>query len=274
LNSRHQFTDSLAKDLKHHTQDGHLNFFHMTSDIANDTTPKPSIPWGLVNDQFLNNGFTKLEILPGDVGYMKVRAFGSFDEILPSAFTFVKHTNALIIDLRGNGGGMLSNLMLSYLLPEDSIHVNTIYWNDRTDSIFTYRKLEGPRYLDKPVYLLTDKGTFSSAEEFAYDLQNMKRVTIVGETTGGGANPGGLMPVYRFADGSRVDLYVSMAHVENPVTKTNWEVKGVRPDTPVASNEALEKAHVMALENLWQREQNKDVQKRYSEIISKVRPAK
>jgi C-terminal processing protease CtpA/Prc len=169
---------------------------------------------------------------------------------------------------------MLSNEVISYLLPEDSIHLNTIYWNDHTDSIYTYRKLGGPRYLDKPVYLLTDKGTFSSAEEFAYNLQNMKRVTIIGETTGGGANPGGLMTVYRFADGSKLDLYVSLAHVENPITKTNWEVKGIQPDVQIAAMDALKKAHVMALKQLQKKGQNNDVQKRYSEILSRVQSAR
>jgi hypothetical protein len=274
LNTLHAFKDSLSQDLKHHTQDGHLNFFFMTADIANDTTPKPQIPWGLINDKFLNNGYTKLEVLPGNVGYMRIDAFGSPDHIIQSAFSFVKYTDALIIDLRGNGGGMLSNEVISYLLPEDSIHLNTIYWNDRTDSIYTYRKLAGPRYLDKPVYLLIDKGTFSSAEEFAYDLQNMKRAIIIGETTGGGANPGGLMPVYRFADGSRLDLYISLAHVENPITKTNWEVKGVHPDVQVPAKDALQKAHMIALEQLKQKEQHTGVQKRYSEIIDRVKMAK
>ncbi|MCU7547667.1 S41 family peptidase [Chitinophagaceae bacterium LB-8] len=270
LNTIDAYKDSLSRDLKHFTQDGHLNFFYLTPDIANDTAPKPQIPWGLINDKFLNNGFTKLEILPGNIGYIRIEAFGSPDQIVPSAFSFVQNTDALIIDLRGNGGGMLSNEVISYLLPEDSILVNTIFWNDHTDSIYTYRKLAGPRYLDKPVYLLTDKGTFSSAEEFAYDLQNMKRVMIIGETTGGGANPGGTMPVYRFKDGSRLDLYVSMAHVENPITKTNWEVKGVQPDVQVPAKDALQKAHMIALEQLKQKEPNNEVQKRYKDIIERV----
>ncbi|HYJ38437.1 MAG TPA: S41 family peptidase, partial [Chitinophagaceae bacterium] len=242
------FTLALSKDLQHFTHDKHLNFFHQPAQVAKDTAPAPSIPWGLLNENFLNNGMTALQVLPGDVGYMRLQAMGWFEETMPAAFTYLQHTRALIIDLRGNGGGMLTNLISSYLLPEDSIHLITISWNQRVDSIFTVRKLNGPRYLDKPVYLLTDKGTFSSAEEFAYDLQNLKRATIVGATTGGGANPGGTLPVYTFTDGSRLDLFISMARVESPITKTNWEGTGVRPDVESLPEAALQKAHMLALE--------------------------
>ena len=48
---------------------------------------------------------------------------------------------------------------------------------------------------DVPVYVLTSNKTFSAAEEFTYNLKNLKRATIIGETTGGGAHPGGVMPV-------------------------------------------------------------------------------
>jgi len=185
LNKREDFTNELSNNLKEIARDNHLNFFYATADQAREQEKGPNMPWGLINPKFLNNGLNKVEILEGDIGYLRIQAFGSMDDILPAAFKFLSETRALIIDLRGNGGGMLSNVAASYLLPEDSILINTIYWNDRTDSIFTHRKLGGPRYLDRPVYLLTDKGTFSSAEEFAYDLQAMRRVTIVGESTGG-----------------------------------------------------------------------------------------
>jgi hypothetical protein len=268
------FTEALGKDLKHITKDGHLNFFYQPAHLAVSTEAAPNIPWGLINVKFLNNGLTDLQILSGDIGYMKLQAFGSIEDILPGAFTFLKNTRALIIDLRGNGGGMLSNMVASYLLPEDSIHLNTIFWNNRTDSIYTYRKLEGPRYLDKPVYLLTDKVTFSSAEEFAYDLQLLKRATIVGEATGGGANPGGLMSVHTFTDGARLDMYVSTAKVENSISKTNWEGKGVQPDVATDPKDALQKAHTMALQYLAQQEPNKDMHKRYLEIINEVTAGK
>jgi hypothetical protein len=270
LNKREEFTNEMSNNLKEIAKDNHLNFFYATADEAREQEKGPNMPWGLINPKFLNNGLNKVEILEGDIGYLRIQAFGSMDEILPAAFKFLSETRALIIDLRGNGGGMLSNLAASYILPEDSILINTIYWNDRTDSIFTHRKISGPRYLDRPVYLLTDKGTFSSAEEFAYDLQALKRVTIVGESTGGGANPGGIVPIYTFKDSSRLGLFVSMAHVVNPITKGNWEGKGVKPDIQVGSEEALTKAHHLALEYLVQKETNALIKKEYEEMLKRI----
>ena len=266
----HSFTDSLAKDFRHLTKDGHLNFFYDNAELVNDNRSRPEIPWGLVNEKFLNNGLNKIEILPGDIGYMRVQAFGSIEDMLPGAFTFLQNTQSLIIDVRGNGGGMLSNLLASYLLPEDSTLLITLFWNDHTDSIYTVKNLKGPRYLDKPVFVLTDKETFSSAEEFAYDLQQLKRATIVGATTGGGANPGGVVGVYTFTDSAQLGFFVPMAHVANAVSGGNWEGVGVKPDVATEPSKALEKAHTMALELLANKEKNEFIKKRLVEMKEKL----
>lgn len=270
LNERDVFTTAVAKDMKESANDQHLNFFYTPAHLVPKNNEGPGMNWGLIEEKFLNNGLNSVSIISGDIGLIKLQAFGSIEDVLPAAFTFVANTQALIIDLRGNGGGMPSNLVSSYLLPEERIHLLTMFWNDRTDSFFTEKNLKGPRYLDRPVYLLTDKGTFSSAEEFAYDLQALKRVTIVGEATGGGANPGGLMPIHNFADGSKIDMYVSMGHVENAITKTNWEGKGVQPEVKVNPSEALKKAHLLALDQLISKEKNKVVRDQYELIKKKV----
>jgi C-terminal processing protease CtpA/Prc len=103
----------------------------------------------------------------------------------------------------------------------------------------------GQRYIDKEVYILTSPRTFSAAEEFTYDLQALKRVTVVGETTAGGANPGG---PYRLGD----HFYAAMprGHSINAVTKSNWEGKGIEPDVKVPEARALKTAHRIALQHL------------------------
>ena len=267
LSNRSQFTDSLAAGFRHLTHDGHLNFFHQVKETAKTGAEAQQVPWHLLNPNFLNNGLTGVQILPGDIGYLRIQAFGSFDELLPAAFTFVKNTQALIIDIRGNGGGMLSNGVISYLLPPDSIHLVTIRWNNRTDSIRTIIKLNGPRYLERPVYVLTDKGTFSSAEEFAYDLQALKRATVIGERSGGGANPGGAVPVYTFNDGARVDFFVPMGRVENAITKANWEGQGVSPDIETRPQDALHKAQSFALKTIKESQKDAFLRKQYDEIL-------
>ena len=268
LNTVGPLTEALSRDLKHLTNDGHLNYFHREKEIvaSEQNQNQPQIPFGLLHDKFLNNGLSSVQVLPGDIGYMRIQAFGDMEGTLAGAFSFIANTNALIIDLRGNGGGMLSNYLSSFLLPEKPVHLITIQWNNRTDSIYTIEKLKGPRYLDKPVYILLDKGTFSSAEEFAYDMQALKRATLVGEKTGGGANPGGTIPVLSLADGSRVDLFVPMGKVTQPITGTNWEAKGVQPEVPVSAEIALTKAHQLALEYLESKENNSFIREQYKKI--------
>jgi hypothetical protein len=140
----------------------------------------------------LNGGYQRVERLPGNVGYLQVDGFVHPDvaaEPAAAAMNFLANTDALIIDLRHNGGGPQSvALLCSYLFDEKPVHLNDLYWRkgDRTEEFWTLKEVAGKRYLGRDVYLLTSRRTFSAAEEFAYDLQCLKRVTIVGETTGGG----------------------------------------------------------------------------------------
>src|SRR5262249_14549182 len=146
----------------------------------------------------MNAGFVKVERLPGNVGYLELTGFMSPEEAArpaAAAMNFLAATDALIIDLRKNGGGSPPTVALvcSYFFGEEPVHLNSLYWRkgDRTEEFWTRKAVEGPRYLNKEVYVLTSKRTFSGAEEFTYNLKNLKRATVVGETTGGGAHPGG-----------------------------------------------------------------------------------
>jgi C-terminal processing protease CtpA/Prc len=197
----------------------------------------------------LNYGFERAERLPGNIGYLDLRAFMDAREggaTAAAAMAFLANTNALIVDIRRNGGGgpEMVALVSSYLFDE-RVHLNSLYWRegDRTDQFWTTDWVPGPRFGgSRPVYVLTSGETFSAAEEFAYNLQTRKRATIVGETTGGGAHPGG--PA-RLTEHFR--LFIPRGRAINPVTGDNWEGRGVKPDVPVPATDALRTARVLAM---------------------------
>ncbi|MCB9133946.1 MAG: S41 family peptidase [Anaerolineales bacterium] len=193
-----------------------------------------------------NFGFTRVEILENNIGYLDLRGFAPLEWASPklaAAMALLADTQALVIDLRHNGGGSADTvaLLCSYFFPaEPVIHLNSIYTRpeDRTEQFFTTPDLPSPRYLDKPVYLLTSRKTFSGAEEFAYNLSNLQRATIIGETTGGGAHP---VDFQRLVNPHFLIL-IPNARAINPVTGTNWEGVGVEPHIQVPAVDALDVA--------------------------------
>jgi Periplasmic protease len=192
----------------------------------------------------MNCAFDKVERMPDNVGYVKFDGFMDVDvcaQTVAAAMTFVAGTKALIIDLRQNGGGSpaMVALVSSYLF-DHRTHLNDI-WTRRTgatEEFWTRDTVAGRRFGGtKPVYVLTSARTFSGGEEFVNDLKVLRRATIVGETTGGGAHP---------VRGRRVDEHFMMgvpyARAVNPVTHTNWEGVGVTPDVKVPAAAALDTA--------------------------------
>ena len=188
-----------------------------------------------------NCGFKKVEQLDGNVGYLR---FDAFEEAEPcgstasAAMTLLAGTRALIIDLRENGGGHpdMVALVASYLFDRRT-HLGDLWdrYADSTHHYWTRDSVAGRRFGGtKPVYVLTSAHTFSAAEAFAYDLQALRRATIVGETTGGGAHPAseGLL-------GDHFAISVPWGNSINPITGTNWEGVGVVPDIKVSADEAL-----------------------------------
>lgn len=218
-----------------------------------------------------NFGFPKVEILEGNIGYLKVDGFGPVDKVAKTcsaAMTFLNNTEALIIDLRENGGGepAMVQYLASHFFGDESVHLNSLYFRptDKTEEFWTI-PVEGLKYLNKPVYILTSNYTFSGGEEFAYDLQQLKRGITVGETTGGGANPG-----------DRVELapgfsaFIPTGRAINPITKTNWEGTGVKPDVATTAANALKEAHVMALKEVMQKTADTEGKEFYQKHLETV----
>jgi hypothetical protein len=249
------FAESLTAHLQAVSRDRHLRVRYSFEPLPvrsdHDGPDSAMRAQARASGQRLNYGFERVERLVGNVGYLELRSFG-FDvddmkDVVAAAFTFLGNTDALIVDLRRNGGGspFMVAQVSSYLFGPDSVHLNSLYWRpaNRTDDFYTHRDIAGTRYgPDKPVYILTSRNTFSGAEEFAYNLQALRRATIVGDTTGGGAHPGGME---RITD--HFGVWVPTGRAINPITKTNWERVGVRPDIPVVADSALRSAHLAAL---------------------------
>ena len=159
------------------------------------------------------------------------------------------NTDALIFDLRRNGGGspVTIGFISSYLF-DKRVHLNDFYVREtgRRQSFHTSETVDGHRYGEsKPVYILTSNRTFSAAEEFTYNLKHLKRAVIVGETTGGGAHPGG---VRRITD--HFGIWLPTGRAINPITGTNWEGVGIAPDIAVDPADALRAAHLDALNKI------------------------
>jgi retinol-binding protein 3 len=203
------------------------------------------------NLERINCGFEKVERLEGNVGYVKFNIIASPDlcgATASAAMNFIANCEAVIIDLRENGGGdpAMVTFVASYLF-ETPTHLNDL-WTRRTNTtqqFWTLSVVPGKRIPTAPVFVLTSSRTFSGAEEFTYDLKNQKRAVIVGETTGGGAHP---VRAERVDD--RFMVGVPFARAINPVSKTNWEGTGVEPDVKVAAADALSTAQKLAVEKI------------------------
>jgi retinol-binding protein 3 len=254
INSGLTFAKILTENLQEVSHDKHLRVDFTPArlpeklldpdDVANDAQYRQ-------NMEKINCGFSKMELLPGNIGYLKFNMFANPEvcgATAIAAMNFFSNVDALIIDLRENGGGdpAMIALISSYLFSK-STHLNDL-WERKANTVKQYWTLPyvpGQRLADQPVYVLTSTTTFSGAEEFSYNLKNLKRVTIVGEVTGGGAHP---------VSGHRIDdhfmIGVPYAKAINPISKTNWEGTGVEPDVKVPATEALTTAQKLAAQKL------------------------
>lgn len=223
----------LTKDLQDLSHDKHLRVRRKAvNELSQKIRPEVALK--------VNNGFYKAEILDDNIGYLDVRLFypaAWAAETGIAAMRFVANTDALIIDLRKNGGGdpEMVAFMCSYFFKERT-HLNDLYCRveDSIEQFWTLPYVSGPLYVDKPVYILTSSFTFSGAEEFSYNLKNLNRARLIGEVTKGGANPGSWREL---PEG--LEIFVPIAHAINPISKDNWEGKGVVPHVEVSADDAL-----------------------------------
>jgi hypothetical protein len=232
------FAARLSADVAAIAHDRHMSVSLMSG-------PPPGGPLGGMPRS--EAGVVRADKLAGGVGYIEVVGFPPLPVFKPTvdkAMSALKGSRALIIDDRRNMGGSPDAVgyLVSYLIPSDrSIEINEIVSRVPKTNNFDRQKSNSKptpvNFAKIPVYVLTSKNTFSGGEEFAYDVQTHKLGKIVGEVTGGGANPTGAVDL-----GHGFVACIPWGRAENPVTKTNWEGRGVQPDINVPAPDALKVA--------------------------------
>lgn len=219
-----------------------------------------------------NFGFTKIEILNGNIGYMKMTFWQPFSWVkstIDATMGFLTNTDALIIDLRENQGGYSPSdtYLGSYFFDAQPKLWMSSYNRPtgETSSDSTFQELGGARYLDKPVYILVGEQTFSLAESFAYSMKHFGRATIIGQTT-----PGAAHGINFLAANDNFGVQVPVQYNIHPVTKTDWEGTGVRPDINTSLNEALKIAHLEALDKLIGHSKHERIIERYQKFKKEI----
>lgn len=247
------FAKRLTNDLQLISNDKHLHVDYSAKplpiSVEKNEPTQAEKDKRLLFDKHFNFGFQKVERMHGNIGYIDLHGFNDSQlgkETVAAAMTFISNTDALIIDLRQNGGGepAMVALISSYLFGDEPVHLNDLYWRqeNKTEEFWTKPDLAVKKFGNKNIYVLTSSHTFSGAEEFCYNLKNLKRATIIGETTRGGAHP-----CYRQRLNEHFSVSIPKGCAINPITKTNWEGTGVEPDINVPEELALKTAYIMAL---------------------------
>ena len=191
-----------------------------------------------------NCTFEKVEVLPHNIGYIKLNSFPDpaiCGTTATAAMTSLNQADAIIIDLRDNGGGYQNgvSMIAAYLFD----HPQYLYDPRQTPTVesSTHSPVLGNKLADKPVYVLTSGSTASAAEDFSYNLKMLRRATFVGETTRGSAHAG----VFHRLD-DHFGMGIPEVKVVNPYETADWEGKGIEPDVKVNADDALATAQTLA----------------------------
>jgi len=268
---------TLTSDLREAHNDRHLEVRYRSEPIPRSAGRREPTPEQLERAlrfaKSVNFGFERIDRLEGNIGYLRIDGFIPADvggKTAAAAMNFLAYTDALIFDLRESAGGGDPSMVVflsTYLFGSEPVHLNDLYWRegDRTHQYWTLPYVPGERYVGKPVYILTSKRTFSAGEEFAYNLQALRRATLIGETTGGGANPR-----EEFRINEHFEIFVPTGRAVNPVTKTNWEGTGVKPDIEAPEAQALRTAHLAALRRSLEAATDERSRERLRGVIERV----
>jgi len=277
ITSSAALAQTLTSHLREVNNDRHLEVLYRYDPIPVSTGRRQPTPEQLERAHrfavSVNFGFERIDRLEGNIGYLRIDGFIPADvggETAVAAMNFLAYTDALIFDLRESAGGGDPSMIVflsSYLFGSEPVHLSDLYWREgnRTQQHWTLSYVQGRRYVGKAVYILTSRRTFSAGEEFAYNLQALGRATVIGEPTGGGANPG-----REFRINEHFEMFIPTGRAINPITRTNWAGSGVRPDIEVSETQALKTAHLVALRILLREATDERSRERIRSTIERV----
>ena len=266
-----RFAQVLTDDLYQVSQDRH---FHVAFDprgaelvraqeSESEQEKKRAFEANRESDRLTNFGFKKVENLAGNIGYVDIRYLSNAEyagQTAAVAMNFLAGADAVIIDIRDTPGGYpnMVQMLCSYFIKgtrEGRTHLNTFQrrFDDSIEQFWTWAYVPGPRMYDTDLYVLTSRFTGSGAEELAYNLRNLERATLVGESTGGAAHPVRSVVIEN-------DFVINLPDGRpiNPISGTNWEGTGVEPHIDVPANRAFETAYLMALEKQLKSAEDED----------------
>lgn len=205
-----------------------------------------------------HHGISDQRLLAGNVRIVRITDFwweAGSREALERAVAFLQDADALIIDLRGNGGGSPEavQFLISHFMPADTLLMTARAPSGKTEQRRSLAVAPGRSLAGRPLYVLVDGVVGSAGEEFAYHVAQFRLGRLVGSTTDGAANHNALYPI---APGFVLSL--SVASPTHPVSGGNWEGTGVPADVPAAPGQEEAVAHVLALESLRDAAQGSD----------------
>jgi C-terminal processing protease CtpA/Prc len=241
---------ALTQELQSLNGDKHLRLLHSPTELPEREDEAAELAAMAAWAERTAGGIARAERLDGNVGYLDLQPVlfppSIAGEAVAAAMTLIAPADALLIDVRQCLGGApdMVAMLCTYLFDGEPVHLIDLISRPAADGAAELRQswtmpfAPGRRFgSDKPVFVLTSGTTFSGGEELAYDLQQLGRATVVGESTRGGAHP-----VERFRIRPHLQATIPVARALSPVSGGNWEGTGVVPDVPVAAGEALEVA--------------------------------
>jgi Peptidase family S41/N-terminal domain of Peptidase_S41 in eukaryotic IRBP len=199
----------------------------------------------------LNHGIAELKVLPGNIRYMRYDGFvwagPKTAEALDTAMRFLRDGDAVVVDLRTNGGGSPEAVqyLVSHFLEPNRPIVTFYMRGDPAERLSTLASLPAGRMTGKPLYVLTSGHTASAAEEFTGHVAGFKLGELIGENTAGAGFRNEFFPV---AGGYVISVSVGRAVLAS--TGKDWEGVGFAPTTKVDSDKALDMAQVHALRRI------------------------